>query len=183
MEAFLVILAWIGAGLLSALAAVLILPVRFELHAEAREGMQWAAALRPLGRFGPRIGLSGGAGAQSRPRKARKSRSKPRGRDPVRLGRAGFRLASDLLSAIRIETLSLDLRFGCGDPAETGQIYGMLTPLIYGTSRSTAVHVVVEPAFDRAMLEGQGDFVASLRPVRLLPILTRFGWAVFGPGR
>ena len=63
-----------------------------------------------------------------------------------------------------------------GDPAETGLVFGLLTPLIYG-ARSDTVRLDVRPDFDRLCAEGHLDAIVQITPVRLVPVALRFGWA------
>ena len=180
------ILIWGLIVVLALLLLALAMPLRLELLLSKQEAVQFTAALRPFGRFGPRISLS------DRGRKKPKAKAKPdrptkkRGTwkiNPKRVVRASVRLVMDLVGLVRLEAASFDLRFGLGDPAETGQVFGQMTPLIYGTSGMPRVHVDVQPAFDRALLEGRVALDMSLVPLRILPPFARFGWAAFGPGR
>lgn len=90
-----------------------------------------------------------------------------------------YRLASSLLRLIEFERICIDADIGLGDPAETGQLFGFLTPLIYGVGAD----VSVRPVFDRACLDGMCEATFKVTPVALLQPFARFGWQVFGPVR
>jgi hypothetical protein len=102
-----------------------------------------------------------------KPRKDRRYRGTPRGLRDLILG---------LLSALRLRNLRLSGRIGLPDPADTGTLWGALTPFIYGLS---APHrrIDVAPEFSGACLDldGSGDLV--IRPTRLLRAGLAFAWA------
>ena len=105
---------------------------------------------------------------------------------PVRrLLRAGPRLVGGVLRQIRLERLHVTARFGLGDPAETGQLFGMLAPVAYAPQwlGSKAVSVVLTPVFEARCLSGAAEGALAVTPIRLLPPGLVFVWRVFGPGR
>lgn len=176
----------LAAGLFLLLAA-LMSPLRFELRASLGEALAYSVAVRPFGRAGLRLPVldSDRPRRRRRPRPRRKKdrRARKSTRDPARLVAAATRLLPELFSKLSVERLALDLRFGVDDPAETGQIFGALTPFIHGTQGTRRVAFNVEPVFDRAVLEGRAALDIHLTPARLILPLARFGWAAFGPGR
>ena len=170
--------------------AVLVLfaamPLRLELEVHKSEAWRFRAAVRPFGRYGPRIALSGRSQKPDRrDEKQRDASPKPKKRKlrAKGLARAVMRLIGDVLRRIRIDTARLKMRFGLGDPAETGQVFGYLAPLIYGTTPGQAIWLEVEPVFDQAVLEGEAELDLSVVPATLLGPLFRFGWFAFGPVR
>ncbi|MFY0312449.1 DUF2953 domain-containing protein [Leisingera sp. D0M16] len=179
-------MAGLGAALAALLAAlfalivlVLVSPLRIELVLRKEAGLAFTAALRPLGGFGPRIRLSG----RRKTPPAGKKPGRKRPFDARRLVPAAARLAAVILRRIRIRTLILDAKFGSGDPAETGQLYGMLAPLVYGSLPARRLQVSVKPVFDRAVLSGRAELDVSLVPAALIVPAVRFGWDAFGPVR
>lgn len=87
-------------------------------------------------------------------------------------------LASGLLSTIRIEHLVVSGRLGLEDPADTGQLFGLLMPLRFMTTgRRFAFDI--EPDFDGPSLDARFDAQFRLRPVSAIPAAMRFGWRVF----
>ncbi|NNE81464.1 MAG: DUF2953 domain-containing protein [Silicimonas sp.] len=176
---------WALVAAFAVILLVLVTPLRLELQVSRETAFRFSAALRPFGRFGPRISLSDGQ-TKPRPKKPERKKKARRGfgkMRPKQFAQAAIRLAVDLIGLVRVEAASLELRFGLGDPAETGQIYGQMTPLIYGTSGVSRVDVTVEPLFDQAALTGRAALDLSLVPLRLVPPFARFGWAAFGPAR
>lgn len=101
------------------------------------------------------------------PCRARAPKASAPSRPPsgLQLLRAMPRFLAAVVDRIRIDRLRLELRFGTGDPALTGQIFGWLMSLAYGVGNPAALRVV--PDFDRACLAGDADLVLRVRPVRL----------------
>lgn len=187
LGAVLTVLAW---GLLAAFVLLILaaaLPLRVELALNKREAWAYRAVLRPLAGFGPRIVLRDSADrAKSKRSKSDRKRGKAPtfGRqDPLRSLRVLTRLATDLLHHVRVDKALLDMTFGLGDPAETGQAFGIVAPLIYSGVALPRTCLRVEPDFAHTILRGRGDFAVSLIPITLVPLLVRFGWSAFGPRR
>ncbi|UWQ27139.1 DUF2953 domain-containing protein (plasmid) [Leisingera aquaemixtae] len=172
-------LAVLLAALLGLTVLVLVLPLRIELVLRKEAGLSFSAALRPFGGIGPRIRLSG----RRKPPETAQEPGRKRRYDPRRLAPAAGRLAAAVLRRIRIRALVLDAKFGLGDPAETGQLYGMLAPLVYGTLPARRLQVAVQPVFDRAELSGRAELDVTVVPAALIVPAVRFGWDAFGPVR
>lgn len=83
------------------------------------------------------------------------------------LGHTG-RTLRRLLSSFHVQLLSLELRFGTGDPADTGILFGRLQaamPVTYATPR---VDVDLDPDFHRSIFEGAGELRLRATPLRLV---------------
>jgi hypothetical protein len=116
----------------------------------------------------------------------RKKRTRATGKGGAgRMLRAGPGLIGGLIRQIRVERCRVECRFGLGDPADTGQAYGLLAPLVFAPpwGWDGAGAVVLTPDFERACLEGEAEVALAVVPARLLPPIVRFAWAAFGPGR
>ena len=175
------------AALLTVLGALLVVllvfgatPLVCEFRLSRDPGLRFRVRLSFLGGRTPAIVIVD----SSRPRK---SRDKPKKTTPKRdrARRRGRRITlgtiTDLvwqvLAAIHIRHLSAKGRFGTGDPAETGQIYGLLTPLIYGFAPTAPrLEIDVTPVFDAPCLDGDLSGQVELVPFALLPPVARFGW-------
>lgn len=157
------------------LAAVL--PVRLELTVHKEGEWRVAAALRPFGRYGPRLLMSN---KKRHPKASKKATLKRR--TPTRKSRIDvavvLRLLTDILGCINIGRLNVDARFGLGDPAATGQAFGTLAPVIYGTSALRGFRVHAVPVFDRPVLSGAAEIAFSVIPITLLGPAFRFGWSI-----
>ncbi len=179
------ILIWLLAAGLGLFVVAMVTPLRIELMLTREDAVYGSVALRPFGRFGPRIALSGRKKREAAPKAASKKRAKGRvwRRKPQRIVRAAIRLVTEILGRVHVDAAVLDMRFGFGDPGETGQAFGLMTPLIYGTSAMPKVRVKVEPVFDQTVFTGQVALDLSLIPAALLAPFVRFGWTAFGPDR
>ncbi|MBV2358842.1 DUF2953 domain-containing protein [Thalassococcus sp. CAU 1522] len=171
------------AGLGAALLAVLVLPVELRFVAERAGHARLRVQLGLLGGGVPWITLSD----TDRPRKARRpkpprpaSRDRRRGKDTGRrrppVG-AILRFARDLLRVVRIRSLRVAGTFGFDDPADTGQLYGLIAPLRFGIAGCRRVELDIAPEFSGACLQGRAEGALRLRPVRLVPPAMRLGWA------
>ena len=91
------------------------------------------------------------------------------------------RLLGEVVRAVHWEALHLDAEFGLNDPADTGQLYGCLTPLQYGAPWPPWMSIALRPNFERAGLCGELQATLRLRAAALLPPAARFAWRAFGP--
>ncbi len=189
---------WLLTALLLALLAVLALPIRLRLFATSAPVRRIRLELGLLGGLVPRIALVDSARAKTRQRPERPRKPEKPGR-PARMRRrpgrarrwagrmlrAGPDLLTGLLRQFRVERLRADCAFGLGDPAETGELFGVIGPWLYGSRWAWADPGAVRltPVFDRACLEGEAEAVISVVPLRLIPPAVAFGWAVWGPAR
>ena len=176
------VLFWVLVALLAAVAALLCLPVRLRLFAKSEPARVARVDLGLLGGWVPWIALFD----TERPkrRKAKQKREKKRmsrkRRRRGRIPRGLPGLLRGLLAQVRVERFELDCTFGLGDPAETGQLFGVLAPLQYGTAWAwgPGTRIALVPDFDRARLDGRADVILSLVPIRWLPPVLRFAWGL-----
>ncbi|WP_370399732.1 DUF2953 domain-containing protein [Sulfitobacter sp. JB4-11] len=183
MSAIMSVLAWVLIGALAVILMALAFPLRLEVSLRKKDVWKYSGAVRPFGRIGPRIALTGRTKKPAKSGKPTDAKVRKRSHDPMRLLRAAVRLVLDILQRVRIDTARLDMQVGLGDPAETGQAYGMLAPLIYGSAAMPRVHIHVEPIFDRAISRGGADLNLSVVPFTLIKPLLRFGWSAYGAKR
>lgn len=99
-----------------------------------------------------------------------------------RIAKATPRLLADVVGTVEIRKLELSARFGTGDPADTGTIYGHLTPVLYGLGASRT-GIDVTPDFRERRLDGKIDGDIRFTPAWLVPAGIRFAWSAFGPRR
>lgn len=95
--------------------------------------------------------------------------------------RAVPQFLGELAQRVRIDRLRVAARFGTGDPALTGQIYGQLMTLVHGPFLPVAADLRLSPDFDRACLSGDAEVVLRIIPLRLAGPLLRLARA--GAGR
>ncbi len=168
------------------LGLVLACPLRLEVMLQKDEVWNLAAALRPFGRYGPQIPLRRSQKKLKEPEvKVKKPSAMTRAarREPTRVASAALQFLRDVVRCVRIEEVRCHARFGCEDPADTGQVFGLLAPVLYGTAHARRLDLRIEPAFSGAVLSGRAEVALSLIPARLLPPVIRFGWIAFGPVR
>lgn len=174
---------WLLALVCLVIGLAVALPLRLELEIHKQAAWRVVATVRPFGRYGPRIPIRKGPMGvhDEKPRKMkRRTQRHPAPRD---LLPAVFRFVTDVLGCIRVGKLTVDARFGFGDPAMTGQAFGMLAPAIYGAPAMAGVDLRVVPVFDRQVLTGAADLAFSVVPITLLGPFLRLGWHLFGPAR
>ena len=164
---------WVVAGiavalLLSVIALALVMPLRLVLRIDTDP---WRIDLR----LAPFAGLVGEFGLPRRPLRRQATPPRPRQRSAARrlpMLRALPTFLGALVERTRIDRMRVDLRFGTGDPALTGQIYGRLMPLTYGVGGGQTADLRIMPEFDRACLAGRAEVVMRVTPVRLVrPVL------------
>jgi hypothetical protein len=138
--------------------------------------LQWAFGLVTK-QFdaGGSIGPAASAGSsESNPASTQQS---PRVQWPVlkALRDAAFRrrlaqFCSDLWSGIRKEKVHLHLRVGLGDPADTGQLWGLLGPLsgLLATIRDASIRI--EPDFQNAVCALHGSGRVRIVPLQIVCI-------------
>lgn len=180
----LTVLVWLLAALAVAVVLLLALPVRITVRAGSVPPTL-ALRLRLLGGLVPEFALSGGSqaqGAPPAPHAAPRNGRPGAGRWAPPAGkmiRAAPALLAGLLRPFRIEYLRIEARFGLGDPAATGELFGLLAPLAYGTAGCDRLRISLRPEFDGHCLTGEAEGAVRFVPVALIPPALRFAWAVF----
>lgn len=182
---------WLLLGLLAVILVVLATPVLIRIDGRAGPAPSLRIVLRLLGGLTPPMVLADSARAgRAKPRKAvrtekpeRKVPGKPRKRFDSRVIGAVPRLIGNVLGKVHFDELNLDAEFGLGDPAATGEAFGMMTPLLYGLPPSERVSLAVRPDFERTVLSGRIGALIRVTPLAFVPPAIRFGWVAFGPAR
>jgi hypothetical protein len=167
----LAILGWLLLALVALLVLVLVLPIHLRLMAVAGPGFRFDVDLRLISARAPRL-FRVGTGSQGRERPAgsavskqgkparrKRRRKRPRGGGErpwlKRLIAQAPSAAGETLRAVRIDSLHAEGWFGLADPAETGQLWGWLSPLVFAVS--CPVEVSVWPRFDRTGIGGEAE--------------------------
>jgi len=92
-------------------------------------------------------------------------------------------LVKGLMRRLDVEDISVDAEFGSGDPAETGQLYGLLAPLTFSTHQVQNIHLVARPNFNERCLNGGACMRVRLVPITLVIPIALFAWCLYGPAR
>ncbi len=79
-----------------------------------------------------------------------------------------FRFVSDLWRAVQKQNVSLRLRLGLGDPADTGMLWSVLGPVAGYLGTLEEVSVFVEPDFFETTLEFDGSGRFRLVPLQIV---------------
>ena len=114
----------------AAVVAVLCLPVRLRLHARSAPSRVARVELGLFGGLLPWIVVVDTERpkkpkAKAKPKEEKKRKKKRRGKGRAGLWRALPGLFRGLLRPVRVERFEIDCTFGLGDPADTGQLFGL----------------------------------------------------------
>ena len=80
-----------------------------------------------------------------------------------------LRFARRMLRAIRVRELNLGLQVGLGDPAETGQLLGLVSPVAARVGAIPGVQISVEPDFYEETFRGYCNGSVRIYPIRMVP--------------
>lgn len=176
------VILWAVAACLLVLVLVLALPVHVQGKLDTSAAQTFQGQLKLFGGLTPWIDVSRGEEDQRQPPKQlRKASSGLRPHTVGRLIHAAPRLIGSLLMPIRASDGTLALTFGSGDPAETGEFFGLCTPLVYGASAALPFSIVVQPDFDQQRLDVQASLTFRAIPLAFVPPIAAFVWRVWGP--
>lgn len=173
------ILLGILVAVIALVAVAVIAPHDFDLRVDTRPSPTLVVSVRPFsGRMrsftlvdtGHRRTGEDKAKSREKPRKARRKRRRP----GIGLAREAVGLLARLVSAFHLIRLRIDLAFGLGNPADTGQLYGALAPLAYGFSGARGVDIALRPDFFDMVLSGEIDARLRVRLVALIIPTARF---------
>lgn len=175
---------WLGIGLLLGMLILLAIPfdVVFRLTKDdsfrLRLSIAWA-----FGLLSKDLGKTTDKPSTKKP-KTKKSRSKQAGK-----GKAGMaiafirsqgmparllRLAQDMWRQLRIRQLHLHLTLGLDDPADTGQLFGIMAPALIQTNRMTKLDLQVQPDFSQPVLLANGRGQLRVIPLTIIAVMLAF---------
>ncbi len=189
-------LAVIGWGVLAVLllslalaVALVMLPIRVVALARSAPDRALMVRVAPLAGAVPAIAVVD----SKRPAKPKdkEKREQKKAKREARKKRAGVgpsardwlrgvpTLLGELLLAIRFGHLRAEIDFGFDDPSDTGAVFGLLTPFLYGCPPVTGIALIARPDFGRARLEGHVEAALDVTPAKLIAPFVRYGWSVF----
>jgi hypothetical protein len=175
------VLVWIATVIAIAIVVLVVagvlLPIRFRFGLSRDPKWRLTVHIAPLNGHAPFIGVvdsleadTGSEAHEAVPQPESRRRRRRRRRLPSRRLLASLsNFVADLISAIRVERAQGEITFGLGDPAETGQVFGLLAPLVYGVGHQAPGRFVIRPDFENQVLCGSAMLEVSLVPARLLP--------------
>ncbi len=179
----LMVLSWLIAAFLAIIVLFLALPLRLRLSFQSDPAMRFFIVVWPFGGvfFPLRIFDSTRRQLASAKKKPRKKPDRTRRSRAIRAGaiRQLPTALGQMVSAVHIEKLHIDAEFGLRDPADTGIIYGQLTPLIYAVGGD----ITLRPNFSAACLRGAAELSGRVIPIVFLWPVVGLLWHAFGPAR
>jgi hypothetical protein len=130
----------------------------------------------------------------TRPKRKFKTKQKPKRRRPKRskeekirglkrmwsaLSSEGFiqhilRFILNLFRQINIRTFNLSIRFGLDDPADTGQLYGVIAPFALCLQAFPFTTIRIQPVFTGVALHTYFKIQVRIVPIRIVWVLIRF---------
>ena len=88
--------------------------------------------------------------------------------------RHSLRFARRMLRVIKVRQLNLGLQVGLGDPAETGRLLGLVSPIATCVDAIPGVQINVEPDFYQETFRGYCSGSVRIYPIRMVPPLVLF---------
>jgi len=171
----------------AAIAVLAVTPVRLRCIFCGEPGWRMVIAARLLAGIFPPIVLYDSRrrqlAARRRRRRPTKRRPSPRVRNVSHIVREVPELIGDLLRHMHLRRLAVDADIGLGDPADTGQLFGLVRAARHLLPAAPGVSVQVRPDFEALRVSGRLAGEASFIPVAFIPPAIRFGWRVWGPWR
>lgn len=179
---WLLLFVWVFLSILITLVVLLTVPLEWRFNVELDEDhraadshIRWLYGLVII-----RTSNDPKSDSSEKPAKPKK-RKRKRNRQSFRrvLSIDGFvgrllTLVRRIVSAIHIEHLSVQARLGLGDPADTGQLWGVIGPMTGLLSIPKATRINIEPDFFNEVLEVQCDGRLRVIPLRLIGLLLGF---------
>lgn len=183
------IILWLLLALLALVALVLVTPVLVRVHLTTSPQLAYRVEIRALAGFAPCLRFAGGrhkgAGGKPASKPARPAHRKGSHRKPVQgsMAQAVPQLIGGILHHLHLTELHIDADYGFGDPAETGEISGVLLPLQYVYPMPASVSLNLRPDFTQRCLNGSLTAGVRFTAAALLVPFSQFAWRAFGPFR
>mgnify|MGYP001814103871 CR=1 FL=1 len=174
-------------GLLLAVVLVVGTPMRVRFVGSYDQKLDLSTEIRVFWGLSPRLRIPI---RRQRPKRKKQPRpsSKRKGRPPrwtsfsTESAADLFASAGDTLRAmfgrIHVEACRLSVAFGLDDPADTGLVYGLITPAVYGLG-SKRCRVSDEPDFSHRRFAGQAEVELRFTPVAVVWPAIRFGFRLW----
>ncbi len=170
---------------------VLMTPVKLAMTLETSPTWRLEATLRLIDGLMPAISVPASHNDRrknrpSKPGRARKARKRASRRSSARILRAISampRLLAGLLRRIHFDRLSVDADVGLGDPADTGQLFGLMIATTHAMPSKQNVSIVIRPDFAELRASGRLDAELSFVPLALIAPGVRFAWHILGSRR
>ena len=188
--AFLIaIILWLLFAMLVLVCLLLITPVFVSVHLATSPQFAYRVEMRALAGLAPRLTLT------KEPRKGSVAKPNPKPAKPKRRRMSRFKgvhgsvvravppLIGGILHRIHLAELHIDADYGLNDPADTGQLCGLLMPLQYTCPMAASVSLDLRPDFTRTCLNGSLTAIIRVTAAALLVPVSQFAWRAYGPHR
>lgn len=139
---------------------------------DAQLRLRWLFGLLRIERHWPRPVRDASAPAAAKKRKNRSRGLALLRQDAFR--QRLWRLLKDLLRALHIHDLALQLKLGLGDPADTGRLWAVVGPLSAVLQGRRNVRLDLQPEFVDAALEFDAQGRLTLIPLQYLALALVF---------
>ena len=177
-------------GLVFLVVLLLSIPIDLAFSYERREGERGEGSQSRM-RIGWLFGLIGkelGGKKKAEEQKAQEQKPKERkakkGRMSVRgplamfaaRGFSGrlFLLARRLARSVQVRDVDVEFQVGTGDPAETGQLFGLIEPGLALARSRFSPNIRIDPNFVEETFRGHARGAVRAYPIRLIPPLIAF---------
>ena len=161
---------WIILAFLASLLALLAVPVDLAFSFQRREGRRegsgtlgWLFGLVRLRLGEPKVRA-----------RVRPERPKLKRRHRRHGGGRLLRLVRDQIRRIHIRDLSMEVRLGLDDPADTGRLWAVVGPLAAILPVPPVARVAIEPEFTSEAFEVYGKGRIRIIPIQLLFVMLVF---------
>ena len=176
------VLFWVLIGIVVLIITALATPVKLDITLRSAPTRRFTAAARIFGGLTPPINLKSRKQKRTTSEDTGKPVSSSRTRPNwTRMITAAPDLIRGLIRPLHIESLEIDADIGLEDPADTGQVYGMLLPFIYALPPSETYSIALRPDFGTQRLDAKLDATVSFIPLAFVPPASKFAWRVFAP--
>ena len=183
------VILWLFVGGLVLIGLALITPILFRVHLTNSPHFTYGIEMHLLGGLAPRLTLAQGPRRgfismkkTKRPRPKRRKSSQSKG-FPSAVIKALPGLVRDMRRHVHLVELRIDVDYGLGDPADTGQLSGFLIPLQFSHPLPASVSLNLRPDFNKACLTGSLTTAVRVTLATFFIPVVRFAWRAFGPGR
>lgn len=189
MELMLAILFWLLMAIVTLVVLALITPVLVSVHLNNSSRPFYRIEIRAFSGIAPRLTVGqkrqGGADKKSdqKPQQSKKHTISRLKRVDGAAVRALPKLILGVLRRIHLVELHIDGVYGLGDPAETGQLCGMLMPLQYANSLPSVMSLDLRPDFHQQTLRCNMTAVVRVTVAALFVPAAEFVWRIYGPRR
>ena len=170
-----------------ALLVVLLTPVRLKVLGRNAPRVRWMLTAKLFWGLSPQVRIYDSSRRRAKkrdkaaPKRASQEVTRTRRVDGPRFVTAALKLIVEILRRVSIVRFRIDADLGLGDPAQTGQLFGFLAPVVYGGPRTSKISIDLRPDFVSARASGQIDIELSFVPAAFILPGVRFAWRAFGP--